>query len=99
MRSLASGTMRLLAVGLLVIGILLGVALAEVVPPLATSVAAGARDLVSQFDDAETPTPAAGLPREPGPARVPPVSWADVVERVGPAVVTVVSEVDGGVPG
>jgi 2-alkenal reductase len=82
---------------LLIVGVLLGVLFAQVVPPLAGSVAAGARDvgprLASTF---AAPAQAALAPAQPVQIQFNEVSWPQVVEQTGPAVVTVVSTLDRG---
>lgn len=88
---MSSGTVRRLLVGFGLLGIVIGVALARMVPPIAAGVTVEAHDLLGQGS-----TKPAGLPPAP-PAAVQPqqVSWPDVVKKVGPAVVTVVSDMGG----
>ena len=90
-----STAVRRLMVVLLIVGVALGVVLAQVLPPVAAGVAVGARDLGDRFGSL---TPSAGAsgalaPAQPRNIQFNQVSWPDLVERVGPAVVTVVSDV------
>ena len=87
MRSLVSTSLRRLVLAMLVVGVVCGVVLAQVVPPLAssaaTSVASGARDLASRLPAAgASPAQAALAPPQPVQVQLQQVTWADVVERV-----------------
>ncbi|MBX5489618.1 MAG: trypsin-like peptidase domain-containing protein [Chloroflexi bacterium] len=89
-----SGGMRRLIVALLIVGIVLGVVLAEVVPPVAAGVAVGARDLAERVTTLNPPQIGGQLaPPQPRNIQFEQVSWPDLVERVSPTVVTVVSDV------
>ncbi len=93
MRTLSTTAFRLLIVVLLVTGIILGVALGTVVPPVVAGVGAGVRDVANRIAALGSQPAAAQLaPAPPAQVQFTQVNWADVVERVGPAVVTVVAE-------
>jgi 2-alkenal reductase len=104
MHSLASASIRRLMVGLLVLGVIVGIVLTLVVPPVAAGVAVGARDLAgrasalvaaapAQAQGSAGQAPASVLPpAQPAQVQFEQINWADVVEKVGPAVVTVVSD-------
>jgi 2-alkenal reductase len=101
MHSLATRSLRRLMFGLLVLGVVVGIVLTLVVPPVAAGVAVGARDLASRAStltaassaQAQAQAPASVLaPAQPAQIQFQQVNWADVVEKVGPAVVTVVSD-------
>jgi 2-alkenal reductase len=99
MRSHFRNQTRLLIVGLLVFGILVGVLLSQVVPPVVAGVTVGARDLADRVA-AVTAQPAGALVAPAQPQQTVQVqfqqgSFADVVEKVGPAVVTVVTDMGG----
>jgi 2-alkenal reductase len=95
-----TASVRRLMAGLLVLGVVVGMVLTLVVPPVAAGVAVGARDLAGRAAALAAARPAqaqAQLPSVLAPAQAAQfqfqqVNWADVVERVGPAVVTVVSD-------
>jgi 2-alkenal reductase len=87
---------RLIAV-LLVVGVIVGIVLAQVVPPVAAGVAVGARELAGRVTNLNTPQFGVQLPPpQPRTVLFEQVSWPDLVERVGPAVVTVVSDIGTG---
>src|SRR5579875_307909 len=89
----SSGAMRRLIVALLVVGVVLGIVLAQVVPPVAAGVAVGARELAGRVTTLNPPQFGTQLaPPQPRTVQFEQVSWPDLVERVSPAVVTVVSE-------
>jgi 2-alkenal reductase len=101
MHSLASTGLRRLMAGLLVLGVVIGIVLTQVVPPVATGVVVGARDMASRASavvaaplaQAQTQAPSSVLaPSQPAQIQFQQVNWADVVDKVGPAVVTVVSD-------
>ena len=104
MRSQFNRGMRLLVAGLLVLGIVAGIILSQVVPPVVAGMAVGVRGLGDRVASL-TAQPATALvaPAPPAPAQPGQTvqvqfqqgSFADIVDRVGPAVVTVVSEVGG----
>jgi 2-alkenal reductase len=96
MRAISSAGMRRLVVGMLVLGILFGLVLSQVMPPVVAGVAVGTREAVNRVASmGARPAEAqiSGLPAAP-PAQIQfsQVSWPDIVEKVGPAVVTVVAE-------
>ncbi len=108
MHSLASASLRRLMAGLLVLGVVIGIVLALVVPPAAAGVAVSARDLASRASalvaaapaQAQAQPPSSVLPpAQPAQVQFQQVNWADVVEKVGPAVVTVVSDLSNQGPG
>jgi len=100
MRSRFTNRMRPLVVGLLVLGIVVGILLSQVVPPVMAGMAVGVRGLGDRMASL-TAQPATALVAPPAqPAQTVQVqfqqgSFADIVDRVGPAVVTVVSDVGG----
>jgi 2-alkenal reductase len=96
-----TASVRRLMAGLLVLGVIVGIVLTLVVPPVAAGVAVGARDLAGRAAalaaappaQAQAQPPANTLaPSQPAQFQFQQVNWADVVEKVGPAVVTVVSD-------
>jgi 2-alkenal reductase len=104
MRAQFTRGMRLLVAGLLVLGIIAGIVLSQVVPPVVAGMAVGVRGLGDRVSSL-TAQPATALvsPAQPAPAQPGQTvqvqfqqgSFADIVDRVGPAVVTVVSDVGG----
>jgi 2-alkenal reductase len=80
---------------LLAAGMVVGILLANVVPPAAAGLASGVRDLGPRIASAFVlPAQAALNPAQPVQIQFNQVAWPDVVEQVGPAVVTVVSSLD-----
>jgi 2-alkenal reductase len=102
MRSQSTNRMRVLVAGLLVLGIIAGIVLSQVVPPVMAGMAVGVRGLGDRVASL-TAQPATALVAPAAPAAPPQTvqvqfqqgSFADIVDRVGPAVVTVVSDVGG----
>jgi 2-alkenal reductase len=99
MRSLIATSMRRWMAGLLVLGVVIGIVLALVVPPVAAGVAISARDMASRAATvvrapaALAQAPSSVLPpAQPAQIQYQQVNWGDIVEKVGPAVVTVVSD-------
>jgi 2-alkenal reductase len=85
--------MRGLVAGLLVLGIIFGLVLSQVVPPAMAGVAVGAREVANRVATLGAQPAAAQLaPPQAAQIQFNQVSWPDIVEKVGPAVVTVVSE-------
>ncbi len=99
MRFYPRNQMRLVVAGLLVLGIIAGIVLAQVVPPVAAGVAVGARGLGDRLASLTAqPVSAVVAPAQPQQTvqvQFQQGSFADIVEKVGPAVVTVVSDVGG----
>jgi S1-C subfamily serine protease len=93
MRMFSAATMRGLVAGLLVLGIIFGLVLSQVVPPVVAGVGVGAREVANRVATLGAQPAAAQLsPAQPAQIQFNQVSWPDIVEKVGPAVVTVVSE-------
>jgi 2-alkenal reductase len=85
--------MRVLVAGLLVLGIVFGLVLSQVVPPVVAGVGVGAREVANRVATLGAQPAAAQLaPAQPAQIQFNRASWPDIVEKVGPAVVTVVSE-------
>jgi hypothetical protein len=71
MRSLGAWSLRLLTAGLLLVGVAVGVALAQFGPPVARNLAAGARDALDQAAPPTAAPLAAGGSRRSTPAPTP----------------------------
>src|SRR5688500_4913183 len=93
MRMFSAATMRGLVAGLLILGIVFGLVLSQVVPPVVAGVGVGAREVANRVATLGAKPAAAQLaPAQPAQIHFNQVAWPDIVEKVGPAVVTVVSE-------
>ncbi|HWP29691.1 MAG TPA: trypsin-like peptidase domain-containing protein [Chloroflexota bacterium] len=97
MRRVLSGIVRRWALAVLVLGVVIGVVLGQVVPPLAASATAQARGFLDRVATlGAAPVRAALPPPQPVQIQFQQVSWPDIVEKVSPAVVTVVSDLGRG---
>src|SRR5438093_1347001 len=90
-------SLRRLMAGLLVLGIVVGIVLAQVVAPAATGLALGARDWMGRAATVGAVHAQSVLtPAQPVQVQFQQTSWPDIVEKIGPAGVTVVSDIGGG---
>src|SRR5262245_5214663 len=97
MRWSTPASLRRMMAGLLVVGIVVGIFLAQVVAPAATGLALGARDWMGRVATVGAAHAQTALaPAQPVQVQFQQTSWPDVVDKIGPAVVTVVSDVGGG---
>jgi len=97
MRWSTPASLRRMMAGLLVLGIVVGVVLAQVVAPAAAGLALGARDWMGRVATVGAVHAQSVLPpAQPVQVQFQQTSWPDIVEKIGPAVVTVVSDVGGG---